>query len=123
MTWKRTAAFFWSLVIVVLCSLPGETLPEVNVISADKLAHFGVFAIYSWLWMAASTAPFEQAAKRVIIPGLAFAGLMEVYQGILPIGRDPEVADVIANAAGLLGGVWAFRVLKGRRKNGRTVGL
>ena len=122
MSWKRAAAIVWSLIIVALCSLPGENLPNVDIISIDKLAHFGIFAIYSWLWMLSSSASFEQASKRVIIPGLAFAGLTEIYQGLIPFGRDPEVLDVIANAAGLLAGVWAFRVGRerwGRRDAGR----
>ncbi|MEX0747903.1 MAG: VanZ family protein [Rhodothermales bacterium] len=116
MIWKRTAALAWTLLIIILCSLPGASLPDVNIFSADKLGHFGMFAVLSWLWMFSTKMPFEARSWRVIVLGLALAGLTEVYQGLFVPGREPEVLDVLANAAGLLAGVWAFRVLKDRKK-------
>lgn len=115
MIWKRIAAIAWTLLIIVLCSVPGGSLPEVRLFSADKLAHFGVFAILSWLWMISMTSTFHERSRRVIVLGLALAGLTEVYQGLFVVGREPEVLDFLANAAGLLAGVWAYRVYVSRK--------
>ena len=43
----------WTVVILALCSIPGGDLPEVRIMSADKIAHFGMFAAFGWLWMLA----------------------------------------------------------------------
>ena len=112
MIWRRVAAVLWTLIIVVLCTLPGENFPDVHLISADKLAHFGIFAIFAWLWLIASRSDQRPRIWRVLIAGLAFAGLTEVYQGLLPFGRDPEVLDALANSAGLLFGVWSYHFVR-----------
>jgi VanZ family protein len=100
------AAVGWTLLILALCTLPGEELPEINIISIDKIGHFGIFAGFGWLWMRAF--PGFDLAKRlryVLLGGLAYAGLTEIYQGVMPFGREADVWDAAANAAGLLVGV------------------
>ena len=116
MTWKRAAAVAWTLLIILLCSLPGDSLPDVSIFSADKRGHFGMFAVLSFLWMYSMKSPFQVRSWRVIVLGFALAGLTEVYQGLFVPGREPEVLDVLANAAGVLVGVWAFRVWGVRSK-------
>ena len=95
-------AVAWTLLIVAACSIPGRDVPRVDVVSADKLAHFVLFAGLGGLWMRAFTAPLRRRAKWVVIGGLAFALLTEVYQGLLPFDRSPDPLDALADVAGLL---------------------
>jgi VanZ family protein len=103
MTWTRAAAVCWTLLILLLTTLPGQELPRVGVSGADKLAHFVLFAGFGWLWM--RDGRHAARVKWVLIAGLALALLTEAYQGIVPIGRSAELWDVFANASGLLAGI------------------
>lgn len=110
---KKLLAIAWTAAIVALCTIPGDSLPDVDVFSADKIGHFILFAGFGWLWTWVSPRSFRQAAPIVLFAGLLFAVGTEIYQGILPFDREPSTADVIANLAGLLFGVWLFGRLLG----------
>lgn len=110
---RKLAAAFWTILIVALCTLPGEDLPEIDVVNIDKLAHVVLFAVFGWLWIWSSDRS-RSAVVRVILSGLALAILTEIYQGILPFGRQPSVWDAVANATGLAAGVWSFKLLMRR---------
>lgn len=100
------AAVGWTLFILALCTLPGQDLPEINIISIDKIGHFGIFAGFGWLWMRAfPRLDLARRSRYVLLGGLAYAGLTEIYQGIMPFGREADLWDAVANAAGLLVGV------------------
>lgn len=104
--WTLVAAVGWTLLILALCTVPGKELPEINIISIDKIGHFGIFAGFGWLWMRAY--PLSDLARRsryVLLGGLAYAVLTEIYQGVMPFGREADLWDAAANAAGLLAGV------------------
>lgn len=114
---KKLLATAWTVAIIALCTIPGDNLPDVDVISADKMGHFILFTGFGWLWTWVSPRSFRQAAPIVLVTGLLFAAGTEIYQGILPFGREPSIADVIANIAGLLFGVWLFGRLTGTRSD------
>lgn len=101
MTPSRRAAVWvavlWTLVLWMGCSIPGNQIPDVNVLSADKLAHIGLFAVFAVLW--ARVAPHRSLA--IAGWGLAFGTFIEVWQHLLPIGRTGDVYDVIADLIGL----------------------
>ena len=110
--WSLIAAVAWALFILGLCTVPGEDLPTVDVISADKIGHFGVFAILGWLWMR-SWPPSDprRRLKQVLLAGFAYAVLTEAYQGLVPIGRMADIWDAVANSGGLFAGAGLYRYL------------
>lgn len=114
---KKVLAIAWTAGIIALCTIPGDNLPDVDVFSADKIGHFILFTGFGWLWTWVSARSFRQAVPIVLFAGLLFAVGTEIYQGILPFGREPSTADVIANLAGLLFGVWLFGRLLGTRSD------
>lgn len=99
------AAVVWTMAILALCSIPGRDLPEVDIISIDKIGHFAMFAGFGWLWMRALPRRTRRSVAVVFVAGLAYAILTEVYQGVIPIGREPDLWDAVANAAGLIVGI------------------
>jgi len=112
---KKALAIGWTLVILALCSIPGRSLPSVSLLEFDKVAHFGIFAILGFVWMWALNQPLRRRVVTVLIGGIAYAGLTEVYQGMLPFERTPDVYDAIANTAGLLVAVFGYVVWEKRR--------
>jgi len=107
--WILVAAVGWTLLILALCTVPGKDLPEINIISIDKIGHFGIFAVFGWLWMRAYTlSDLARRSRYVLVGGLAYAVLTEIYQGIMPFGREADLWDAAANAAGLLAGVGVY---------------
>ncbi len=113
---RLLVAAAWTFFILVLCSIPGRELPEIRVVSADKIGHFTMFAVFGWLWMYSLRMEVRTRFRWVVAAGLAYAVLMEIYQGIVPIGRESELWDALANSAGLLTGasIWRFRRRKPR---------
>ena len=116
MTLTRThfLAIAWTLGILAACSIPGSDLPKINIVSFDKAAHFVVFAGFGWLWMRALRGTPLRNTGRVIVGGLAYAVLTEIYQGFLPFDRTPDPMDALANALGLLAAVLVYRMWKER---------
>lgn len=99
----RWLAIGWTLAILVACSLPGGSLSVPDaLLSLDKLAHFALFAGFGGLWMRALHGPLRRRAGRVAIAGIAFAVFTELYQGLLPFERSPELYDALADIAGVL---------------------
>ena len=104
------AAAAWTLAILALCSIPGNELPNVSIASVDKIGHFSMFAAFGWLWMHALRIEVPARLRWVFAAGLTYAVLTEVYQGLMPLGREPDVWDVVANAIGLVTGLGLWRV-------------
>ncbi len=94
----KPVAIGWVFVIIILCSIPGSAVPDLNVFGMDKIGHFGVFFIGAFLWMEA----WPRSTARVLAAGLAFSVLTEIFQGLVPVlHRSPDPFDVVADALGL----------------------
>ena len=93
----------WSVAVLVACSIPGDQLvtPPFELLSSDKLAHVVLFAGVGGLWTWAR----PDRVGLVLLGGVLFGVGIEVWQGLLPIGRSPEAADAVADAVGLVLGV------------------
>ncbi|GIV59967.1 VanZ family protein [Rhodocaloribacter litoris] len=107
---RRLLAAGWTILILLLLSLPGESLPDLALLSYDKAGHFVLFAVLGWLWMAAMTRPLPARTWWVLTGGSVFAAMSELYQGLLPWQRLPDVYDVLADMLGLFAAVQAYRL-------------
>lgn len=114
-------ALAWALCILVLCLIPGRSLPEwdwFDLLSLDKLVHAGMFGALTLLLCGAFA---KRGAPASFLPwavGLSAAyGLgTEVLQGLEALGRRTDLNDMIANTVGALAGAWFVAVR--RRKGG-----
>jgi len=118
--WRLATA--WTLLIVAACSIPGTDLPKIEIKLVDKIAHFGLFVVFAWLWLQASSRSLPGRLILVIGFGTAFGFLTEWYQGILPWERTPDMMDALANTIGLIVGSLAFMAAK-RGKSGNRSNL
>lgn len=109
--WKPLAmALAWTLFILVLLTIPSNRLPSSRAWDFDKLAHAGLFFGLALLWMRALSAHSTRMIVLVLLSGLAFAPLTELYQSILPFDRHMTFYDAVADAVGFGLGtlVWIY---------------
>ena len=98
-------AALWAALIFALSSR--SSVPTPGFAGGDKILHFGAYAVLGLL--------LAHAARRSGLPplwavaiGLLYAASDEWHQGFVP-GRMPDAADWIADAAGVVSGVWVAR--------------
>lgn len=113
--WLATA---WTLLIFILCFIPGSELPEVDIPLVDKWTHIVLFAIFTFLWLC--TSPNKNPVFLCILMLITvFIGwLVEYIQGHYIPGRTQDNMDMLADSVGGLAGILLFVggfVIAGRR--------
>ena len=106
--WYKFPAFLWAIIIWILLTMPGKSLPSINIWNFDKLAHAGVFFLQALLLYRALMFPTPILILKKIKPFIAtavftflYGSLSEIYQSLIP-DRTPDVKDAIANTFGLI---------------------
>lgn len=107
----RWLAIGWTLLIFILCLIPANELPKVDVPFIDKWAHVVLFAGFSFLWLCAG--PTNRLLPLITLLGISiFIGwLVEYIQGNYVPGRYQDDMDTLADAVGGLAGLLLFVVL------------
>jgi VanZ family protein len=104
----------WMTVTVILSTFPVEDL-QPNVPNADKIGHAAVYAVLGFLCAVAwfrHGSSHSAAVERAMALVLLFGALMEFVQSL--VGRDPSMADWVADGVGGLFGIgfWkAWRIV------------
>lgn len=104
----RWLAIGWTLLIFILCLLPGNELPQINVPFIDKWAHVLLFAGFSFLWLCAG--PTARPSRLLVLLAISiFTGwLVEFIQGNFVPGRYQDHMDTLADSVGGLAGILFF---------------
>ena len=109
----------WAIVIFVLCSIPGDDLPQASMIQIphfDKMIHFGLFFIMGIFLI--SELRYQTKLSRMSIALIVFAaiaiygGVIELLQEKYFINRSGDFWDLCADAAGGATSVFVFPFLK-----------
>jgi hypothetical protein len=117
-----TFPILWTLFILLLCGLPGNTFPDLSfwkLLSFDSLAHAFVFAVFVFLWSVGLTKlqnlscrkkpiRFKKPYRFALFAGIFYGILIEVLQYYVFIGRDFEVSDIISDTIGCFTGLAIF---------------
>lgn len=85
--------------------LPGRDLPEVDIVNFDKMAHTGVFALLTYLYMRwyHSKKGIESKLNWALVLALiAYGGIIEVLQGAFYTDRFASWLDFVANGLGCI---------------------
>ncbi len=114
---RLTMASIWTIVILVLCWMPGEWIQEVEqgspwfeIPDLDKVVHWGIFVVFAVLWLRLGTSRWRYA--WVALGGLAVAAISELVQNLPWVGRDGEIGDGITDMVGVLLGLIVARWLE-----------
>lgn len=107
-------AFLWLVFITAISTLPNPQLPDLHLISADKIVHAGVYGVLAWLVLrgfARSKNRGPSFRERVLIFGwtAGYGVLMEFVQYAFIPGRYYEYGDMLANALGAAAAAVLFR--------------
>jgi VanZ family protein len=114
-------AISWALIILLLTSLPGNYFPTIvsfwDWLKPDKLIHFFVFGVFTFLILWGKRKQYKQKDKRLkilivaLITGIFYSALTEWLQHFLPVGRHGNIFDFMANNFGSIIGVVVFHIL------------
>ncbi len=101
-------AFLWGMIIFVLSIISGDHLPKIELdwVQPDKLAHAGVYFIFTGLlfWGLKRIPINKRKALWVALIISSFYGIgMEIIQFLFFPGRFFEFLDIIANISGSIG--------------------
>ncbi|MCZ4693701.1 VanZ family protein [Ancylomarina euxinus] len=109
----------WAIVIFVLCSVPGDSLPHTSMIEIphfDKIIHFGLFFIMGIFLIAELR--YQTKLNRISIAIFTFlliaiyGGAIEILQERYFINRSGDIWDLCADVAGGVCSVFMFPILK-----------
>lgn len=109
---KKYIAILWTVIIFVLCTLPSRHLAGTD--NSDKIAHLGVFLIFTFLWLF-----HNQKPVFIVISGFFYGIFIEFWQSILPssFNRSGDIWDVVADSVGVIIGWGIFIFFKKKIPN------
>jgi VanZ family protein len=97
---------FYSLALAVVCLIPSDTLPDVEVSFADKIFHSVTYVVLTFLWFYSLVLSFKMETLNAIVYAsvisIIFGIIIEVLQETLTETRRGDVLDVLANSLGVL---------------------
>lgn len=115
--YRLLPALLWLLFVTVALLTSGNKLPKVPLFPfADKLIHFGVFAVLTFLWARVGTLDEEKKIKwrklltNLLVFSIFFPIFIEYLQMYVP-NRSFELEDILANLFGGLIGFSGFIIL------------
>jgi len=121
---KFIPAFAWACIVAVLCLLPQSAFYEpgfLRNLPADKIAHFGMFFILSFLvWRGMQIKNFLPLNYRflfVFLMLIAYGGLTELAQDWLTKTRHSELLDFLTDIVGALFGLFFYLIVANKINN------
>jgi len=106
---KKTAlliSVIYTLLLLIVCLISLEELPNEAVKKGDKIFHFLAYSLLTWLWFNTLSKYFKHNTIKVIFITMVFCTLfgiiIEYLQGTLTTFRAADYKDVIANSIGVL---------------------
>ncbi|MBI4945599.1 MAG: VanZ family protein [Bacteroidetes bacterium] len=111
-------SILWTILILVLCLMPGKDLPSVSIWEFDKLAHFGIYLIlallmyYGWKKQNFFLSLRQNTLIKILILTSAYGFAVEIMQELFTADRHFELLDALANSTGAIAGSFAGISLK-----------
>jgi VanZ family protein len=91
----------WAAIILLLTSIPGSDLPQIDFADADKVAHVTLYGILGLLSLRASWRTGRPAWALVIVLGsVAVLGALDEWHQQFISGRSVEFLDWVADCLG-----------------------
>ncbi|PSR56310.1 hypothetical protein AHMF7605_23830 [Adhaeribacter arboris] len=115
----------WAALILILTLLPPQALPKVpdwNIISINSLAHLFVFMVWAFLVLdgfaksSAGSGLRKNSILFTLLLAISYGALIELLQGFMRLGRQPDIVDIVFNTTGALLGIMFFFLVKRYRR-------
>lgn len=109
----------WMCGIFWFSSVPGQDLPRLGILHADKAVHLAEFCVFGALLARAymRSRPVPARLGHVVVPACLaalYAAFDEWHQRFIP-GRTVDPVDFLCNVAGGLAGAWLYYVFFTRK--------
>ena len=125
--WKfHLPAIFWALIILLLCGIPGNKIPELTFLewlNPDKFVHLILFGVLCILLLKGferqnySRALNKNAIFLALTLCIIYGCIIEILQEYFFINRSGDVRDAVANLFGTLFGLWVYKRYFGKTVN------
>jgi len=89
------------IAILVVSTIPGGAIPDIEILSFDKLLHIIEYFILAFLMINVTKIITFKSILIIIIIGIAYGGFNEIWQGAIA-GRYASIYDAIANGIGMI---------------------
>ncbi|HEY8959823.1 VanZ family protein [Chitinophaga sp.] len=113
-----TPAILWIILILVLCTLPGNDIPSnsfLDKIHFDKFVHFGLFGgivLFLSLGIYQQKKYISNRTLWLLVLIAAGYGLaIEFIQKYWAINRSFDMYDLVADTLGAIAGIWVFKIV------------
>jgi VanZ family protein len=97
----------WAVIIFLLSSIPGKSMPDVPGLQYDKVLHALVYSVLGGLFFLALRHASSLTTGRVVAAAALFAlayGLSDEFHQLFVPGRSADLYDALADGiGGLLG--------------------
>jgi VanZ family protein len=112
----------WAIFILILLGIPGDNLPEPiwGFKHLDKVAHFGLFFIFTLLLVFGLKKQYSYKNIRsyytpwVITISIGYAFFTEGFQIMLSTGRNFELLDAVMDILGSGTSFAFYKIMKGK---------
>lgn len=101
--YRRTWVFFGLLlagVITFYSLIPAQKVPSVGV--SDKVEHVSAYVLLAFFFGALMA---RRDHKFLFLALLAFGGAIEIAQGLMKLGREADLLDLVADVVGTVIGL------------------
>jgi|TARA_B100000767_G_scaffold138113_1_gene130650 VanZ family protein len=99
---KVTIVYTLLIIFISLIPIPQLPLPKFDLFQWDKFFHVLVYLIMSLMWLRLGFFQTNSLKYSYLTIVVLIGVITESLQGLLPIGRYFEIADIIANFCGIL---------------------
>ncbi len=126
MFWRyNKPAFIWALLILILCGIPGDKIPELTFLDwlkPDKIIHLILFGVLCFLFLKGFIRQnrFQylnnHAGKIALLLSITYGCLVEILQQYVFIHRSGDIRDAIANSIGAVLGFLIYKKYFGKEE-------
>lgn len=106
---KKTAllvSLIYTLLLLIVCLISLEELPEEAVKKGDKIFHFLAYSLLTWLWFNTFSNYLKLNTFKLIFATIVFCTIfgiiVEYLQSRFTTFRAADYKDIIANTIGVL---------------------
>ena len=97
----RVITIILILIAIVGSLSPPQQMDQVTFNLSDKLIHSLYFTGLTFFWIKSTEEPSNQRLIKTTLLVFVFGLVLEILQGILPVQRNMDILDLLANSAGI----------------------
>ena len=98
----RGITFILILIAIVGSLLPPQQMEQITFNLSDKLIHCLYYTGFTFFWIKSAEEPSNRKIIKTALLVFLFGLVLEILQETLPIQRDMDIFDLLANSVGIL---------------------